>query len=113
MRKLTSRERQKELAALAAMPDDRIDTSEIPELSEEQLRQAVRGGMYRPVKRPVTMRLDADVIAWLKQGGRGYQTKANALLRREMIHAYRSRKGPGRANGRSSKAGKARDHRGR
>ena len=40
-----------------------------------------RGEMYRPVKKPVTMRLDADVIHWLKSQGPGYQTKANRLLR--------------------------------
>jgi len=89
MKKLTSKERQKQLAYLAALPDDEIDTSDIPELTIEQLRKAVRGLMYRPVKKPVTMRLDADVIAWLKSEGRGYQTKANALLRREMLRKLR------------------------
>jgi uncharacterized protein (DUF4415 family) len=42
------------------------------------------GRFYRPAKRPVTMRLDDDVIAWLKSYGRGYQTKANLLLRHAM-----------------------------
>ena len=56
MKKSTSKQRQRELAALAALPDERIDTSDIPELAEEQLRSAVRGQMYRPVKRPVTGR---------------------------------------------------------
>jgi uncharacterized protein (DUF4415 family) len=97
MRKLTAKQGQSELEALAAMPDDQIDTSDIPELTEEQLRRAVRGQMYRPVKKPVTMRLDADVIAWLKQQGPGYQTKANALLRREMLRFYQRKKGPNRA----------------
>lgn len=46
------------------------------------------GKFYRPQKRPVTMRLDADVIEWLKGYGPGYQTKANMLLR----HAMRSTK---------------------
>jgi uncharacterized protein (DUF4415 family) len=98
MKKLTSRQRQKELKAIAAIPDDRIDLSDIPELTEEQLSRAVRGQMYRPVKKPVTMRLDADVIAWLKQEGRGYQTKANALLRKEMVRSY-EKKSPARARG--------------
>jgi len=58
----------------------------------------VRGRMYRPIKKPVTMRLDADVIAWLKEDGRGYQTKANALLRKEMVRAdEQKKKGPERA----------------
>jgi uncharacterized protein (DUF4415 family) len=110
MKKLISRQRQKELKALASVPDDRIDISDIPELTQEQLRRAVRGQMYRPIKKPVTMRLDADVIAWLKKDGRGYQTKANALLRREMIRSYKQKKGPQRASVRteSLKAKKSR-----
>jgi|SRR6267142_4294487 len=52
--------------------------------------KGVVGHLYRPIKRPVTMRLDADVIAWLKQGGPGYQTKANRLLRKEMLKSRRA-----------------------
>jgi uncharacterized protein (DUF4415 family) len=88
MKKPTSNKRERELKALAAIPDDQIDTSDIPELTEEQLSRAIRGQMYRPVKKPVTLRLDADVIEWLKKDGPGYQTKANALLRREMIRSH-------------------------
>jgi hypothetical protein len=44
------------------------------------------GKFYRPTKKPVTMRLDSDVIAWLKSDGRGYQTKANWLLRHAMLN---------------------------
>ena len=89
-------ERRKLLAALAALPDSEIDTSDIPELSEEQLSTAVRGQMYRPRKHPVSMRLDADVIAWLKSGGPGYQTKANRILRGAMLRK-RSEKPSGRS----------------
>jgi uncharacterized protein (DUF4415 family) len=92
MKKVTRKQRRQELQALAALPDDQIDTSDIPEMTEEQLRRAVRGLMYRPVKKPVTMRLDADVVEWLKRDGPGYQTKANALLRREMLRSYGQRK---------------------
>ena len=46
---------------------------------------AVRGKFYRPVKAQVTARLDADVLAWLKAGGQGYQTRMNAILRRAML----------------------------
>jgi uncharacterized DUF497 family protein/uncharacterized protein (DUF4415 family) len=87
MKKLTDRQRRKALAAIAAIPDEQIDTSDIPELTDEQLSNAVRGEMYRPVKKPVTMRLDADVIHWLKSQGPGYQTKANRLLRAEMLRS--------------------------
>ena len=79
MKKLTSNQRQKQLGYLASMADGDIDTSDIPELTLEQLRRGVRGRMYRPIKKPVTMRLDADIIAWLKEEGRGYQTKANSF----------------------------------
>ena len=89
-RQAPRRDRQRELRALAAMPNKAIDTSDIPELTEEQMRRAVRGRMYRPVKRPVTMRLDADIIEWLKQQGPGYQTKANSILRSEMLRRHRA-----------------------
>src|SRR5450755_3274914 len=96
MKKLTAKARQKQLQYLASMPDERIDTSDIPELTLVQLRRGVRGAMYRPVKLPVTMRIDADIIAWLKQAGRGYQTKANSLLRREMLRSMEHPKRPRR-----------------
>ncbi len=88
MRKLSKRQIQRELDAVAAIPDDQIDLSDIPELTPEQMRRAVRGRFYRPIKKPVTMRLDADVIAWLKQDGPGYQTKANRLLRQQMLRSF-------------------------
>ena len=53
------------LSALAALPDSQIDTSDIPELPLSAWKDAVRGKFYRPVKRAVSMRLDADVIAGL------------------------------------------------
>jgi uncharacterized protein (DUF4415 family) len=42
------------------------------------------GVLYRPIKKPVTLRLDADVIAWFKTSGRGYQTRINRALRKMM-----------------------------
>ena len=81
---LTARQR-KELAALAALPDDQIDTSDIPELPVSAWKNAVRGRFYRPVKQAVSMRLDADVIAWLRKSGKGYQTRANRILRERML----------------------------
>jgi len=81
---LTPRQKR-ELAALAAMPDDQIDTSDIPELPLSAWKDAVRGKFYRPVKRAVSMRLDADVVAWLKKRGKGYQTRANNILRQRML----------------------------
>lgn len=78
-------ERLAELKRLEAMPDDQIDTGDAPELTDTQWAEAVRGRFYRPVKQQVTARLDADVLAWLKAGGRGYQTRMNAILRRAML----------------------------
>ena len=81
MRKV-SRKVAKELAALARMPDDKIDLTDAPEVRE--WRGAVVGKFYRPIKKPVTIRVDADVLAWLKRQGRGYQTRINKLLREAM-----------------------------
>jgi len=67
------------------MPDDQIDTSDIPELPPDAWKNAVRGRFYRPLKQAVSMRLDADVVAWLKKRGKGYQTRANSILRQRML----------------------------
>jgi uncharacterized protein (DUF4415 family) len=80
---LSARQRR-ELATLAALPDDRIDTSDIPELPPGAWKDAVRGRFYRPIKQAVSLRLDADVVAWLKKPGKGYQTRANHILRERM-----------------------------
>ncbi len=81
MRKV-SRKVAKELAALARMPDDKIDLTDAPEVRD--WRGAVVGKFYRPIKKPVTIRVDADVLAWLKRQGSGYQTRINKLLREAM-----------------------------
>jgi uncharacterized protein (DUF4415 family) len=81
---LTAAQRR-ELAALAALPDDTIDYSDIPPLTERFWENAVRNPFYRPVKQQITVRLDADVIAWLRRQGKGYQTRLNALLRGAML----------------------------
>lgn len=79
--KLTG-ERKKEIEALAALPEEAIDTSDIPEMLDWS--DAGRGLLYRPVKRQITLRLDADVVAWFRANapnGRGYQTEMNRVLR--------------------------------
>ena len=81
---LTNAERE-HLAKLAGLPDEAIDTSDIPELSDEAWSAGVRGRFYRPVKQQITARLDADVLDWLKSQGKGYQSRLNAILRREML----------------------------
>ena len=77
--------RQRKLAQLAAQPDSEIDFSEIPPLPESFWRNAVRNPFYRPVKRQLTVRLDADVVAWLRRQGKGYQTRLNRVLREAML----------------------------
>jgi uncharacterized protein (DUF4415 family) len=79
-----------ELEALAARPDSEIDFSDAPELTAEQWKKGLRGACYRPVKRQITARVDADVLAWLKSQGKGYQSRINAILRREMLTAMRA-----------------------
>lgn len=74
-----------ELAALAARPAEETDASDIPPLDEEFWRRAIRNPFYKPVKKQLTVRLDADVLAWLRSGGGGYQTKLNAILRDAML----------------------------
>ena len=80
------------LKALAARPDSEIDTSDIPELTAEHWKRGVRGRFYRPVKRQITARVDADVLEWLKSHGKGYQSRINAILRREMLAAHKATK---------------------
>ena len=87
-RALTAKQRR-ELAALVALPDSAIDTSDIPELPPAAWKDAVRGRFYRPVKQAISMRLDTDVIAWLRKPGKGYQTRANQILRERMLRDLR------------------------
>jgi uncharacterized protein (DUF4415 family) len=75
------------LKALAARPDSEIDYSDIPPVSAEQWKHARPAQFYRPVKRQITARVDADVLEWLKAQGKGYQSRINAILRREMLAA--------------------------
>src|SRR5260370_11675417 len=81
---LTAAQRR-EIAALVAPPDDTIDYSGIPPLTERFWESAVRNPFYRPVKQQLTVRLAADVIAWLRRQGEGYQTRLNGLLRSAML----------------------------
>lgn len=74
---------KKELARLEGLGDEDIDTSDIPEIRDWS--NAERGKFYRPVKQQLTLRLDSDIIHWFKthaDGGRGYQTRINAALRK-------------------------------
>lgn len=80
-----------ELAALARLGDADIDTSDIPPLSEVEWANAVRGRFYKPIKLATTVRVDADVLAWLKSQGKGYQTRINDILRTTMLESLSHR----------------------
>jgi len=90
--RLTARQRA-ELEGLASLPDDQIDTADIPEARDWS--NAKRGLFYRPVKKQLTLRIDADVIAWFKSRapkGQGYQTQMNTALRDHIRRQSRLRK---------------------
>jgi uncharacterized protein (DUF4415 family) len=75
------------------MPDDKIDFSDIPELTEKFWQNAVPNPFYKPVKKQVTLRIDADILAWLRQQGKdGYQSRLNAVLRRVMMEDLRGKR---------------------
>jgi len=78
-------ERKAELKALADMPDNEIDYSDIPSLTEEFWKNAVPNPFYRPIKTHASVRIDSDVMVWLKSQGKGYQTRMNAILREAMM----------------------------
>ncbi|MDU5455646.1 MAG: BrnA antitoxin family protein [Pseudescherichia vulneris] len=82
---MLSTQRETELNALAAKPDADIDYSDIPATDDTQWCDAARGKFYRPLKTQASVRIDADVMEWLKRPGKGYQTRLNAILREAML----------------------------
>jgi uncharacterized protein (DUF4415 family) len=78
-------ERKAELKALADKPDSEIDYSEIPPLDEAFWARAAPNPFFKPVKIPASVRIDSDVLAWLKNQGKGYQTRINKILREAML----------------------------
>jgi len=92
-KKPLSAEERDQLAKLAALPEDQIDTTDIPEAPEASWTDVRRADLYRPVKKPVTIRLDADVLTWFKEhsASSGYQTEINKVLRRHVSEAEKKR----------------------
>jgi uncharacterized protein (DUF4415 family) len=82
MKKLTSKQ-VADMKKLFARPDSEIDLSDIPEITELPDNYSI-GTYYRPKKTSLTLRLDADVVAWFRSTGEGYQTRINAYLRQLM-----------------------------
>ncbi len=96
---LPTEAQRRRLKKVADRAEETIDTSEIPPLSEEFWNTAVRNPFYRPVKQQVTLRLDADIISWLRRQGKGYQSRANALLRAAMLQDLAKPSSPGGKRG--------------
>jgi uncharacterized protein (DUF4415 family) len=81
---LTAKQRA-EVAALAAQSDKQINKSDIAPLGDAFWKSAVRNPFYKATKQSTTVRLDSDVLQWLKSGGSGYQTRLNTILRDAML----------------------------
>jgi len=83
---LTAKQKQ-QLAALALRDENDVDYSDIAPSTDEELKRAVRRRLYRPTKSATTVRVDTDVLDWLKSYGKGYQTRINAILRDAMLRS--------------------------
>ena len=85
LRKPLTKKMLAEIAALKAMPDSEINTIDIPELPPGW-RKTARPfhEIFKPRKEAISLRIDADILAWLKAGGDGWQTRINGILRERM-----------------------------
>ena len=77
---------RRDLERARAVRDSDIDFSDFPELTDAELEHMVRtrAARLKALKRPISIRLDPEVLQWLKREGSGYQTRINALLRDAM-----------------------------
>ncbi len=80
-------EQRARLSLLAGRADSEIDYSDIPPLGDAFWKSATRNPFYKPTKQATTVRVDSDVLLWLKGEGKGYQTRINAILRQAMLQA--------------------------
>lgn len=76
---------EEERRRLLDIRDEDIDYSDIAQIPDNFADEAVRGLLYRPVKKSISIRIDADVLIWLKSQGKGYQTRINTILRQAML----------------------------
>ncbi len=74
-------------AAGRGTADSGIDYSDIPPLDDAFWARAVPNPFFKPIKQHASVRIDADVLAWLKSSGKGYQTRMNAILREAMVRS--------------------------
>ena len=79
-----------ELANLEALPDNTVDTLDIPEVRDWS--GAERGRFYKPRKVQKTLRIDADVLAWFEAQGPGHLTRMNKALRAAMLNELRRKR---------------------
>ena len=89
-RESSSDKRRAVLRFLQELPDDKINTTDIPEALDWSGAQ--RGVFYRPEQQQITLRLDADILSWFKarvQAGRGYETDINRALREYVVRCER------------------------
>jgi uncharacterized protein (DUF4415 family) len=85
-----TKKQKAEIKALSELTDKQIDYSDIPPLSDAFWKHAVHSPFHKPTKTSTTVRVDSDVLAWLKSQGKGYQTRINAILRAAMLHKIKS-----------------------
>ena len=79
---------KEDLKRVDTIKEEEIDYSDIPEFKDlSGFHPWQDRKMFKPIKITVTCKLDADIVAWLKQDGKGYQTRLNAILRQAMVHA--------------------------
>ena len=86
--------KERELARLAALPDDEIDMSDIPEASNWS--NAVIGKFFRPEKKDILLPIDADVLDWFEthsEGGADYKTAMNDALRSYVVNKQSVQRG--------------------
>lgn len=81
MSKMTDKQAS-EIGKLAKLADEEVDTSDLPEV--EDFGGAARGRFYRPIKQQITLRVDADLVAWFRAQGGKYQSRINQALREYM-----------------------------
>jgi uncharacterized protein (DUF4415 family) len=74
---------ERQIAAISNIKDEEINTSDIQPLTDDSFKNAIFN--HKPVKKQLTVRLDAVLIEWLKSQGKGYQTRLNDILKKAMI----------------------------
>ena len=82
---LSTDELERQIAAISNIKDEEINTLDIQPLSDDSFKNAMFNPYYKPVKKQLTVRLDAVLIEWLKGQGKGYQTRLNDILKKAMI----------------------------